>query len=92
MSMSDFSGLMQQALQDLRSAQIQCRTAKGFLGRGKDHAIDLASRVGGSSDSRALVEASISLSNAERLATQADEALQQACGDVNGWGQANQLW
>ena len=90
--MSDFSGLMQQALQDLRSAQIQCGTAKGFLGRGKDHAIDLASRVGGSSDSSALVEASISLSNAERLATQADEALQQACGDVNGWGQANQLW
>jgi hypothetical protein len=92
MSMSDFSGLMQQALQDLRSAQIQCRTAKGFLGRGKDHAIDLASRVGGSSDARALVEASISLSNAERLAAQAEEALQQACGDVNGWGQANQLW
>jgi len=90
--MSDFSGLMQQALQDLRSAQIQCGTAKGFLGRGKDHAIDLASRVGGSSDSRALVEASISLSNAERLATQADEALQQACTDVNTWGQAQQLW
>lgn len=89
---NDFSGLMQQALQDLRSAQITCGTAKGFLGRGKDHAIDLASRVGGSSDSRALVEASISLTNAERLATQAEEALQQACNDVNTWGQAQQLW
>ena len=89
---NDFSGLMHQALQGLRGAQIKCRTAKGFLGRGKDHAIDLASRVGGSSDSRALVEASISLTNAERLATQAEEALQQACDDVNAWGQAQQLW
>ena len=89
---NDFSGLMQQALQGLRGAQIKCRTAKGFLGRGKDHAIDLASRVGGSSDSRALVEASISLTNAERLATQAEEALEQACNDVNTWGQAHQLW
>ena len=89
---NDFSGLMHQALQGLRGAQIKCRTAKGFLGRGKDHAIDLASRVGGSSDSRALVEASISLTNAERLATQAEEALEQACNDVNTWGQAQQLW
>ena len=89
---NDFSGLMQQALQGLRGAQIKCRTAKGFLGRGKDHAIDLASRVGGSSNSRALVQASISLTNAERLATQAEEALEQACNDVNTWGQAQQLW